>query len=317
MKQSLLLFLIVLGIFPFCIAVILIQDALVSHSFQIQGNSIASEIAREVYATAYNKHVAKSLIPSILACIDDVGCIKQEIEKLDRHMFTTIVDDPTLTHVFIDEKYKVGFSQKSKDILYAQFHSFDFDFPPGIDSELPSEFIPTINFLLKATPSQSVVIDLRYNTGGKSWIALAIASMFVPPRKTIPVHHNPSWKFHYVQSLTLPRIFTDKGIRGLIAGSMYLPSSTKPQVKAVYIVVNEHTASAAEFFGIVLKKLSDQKIVFVGDSETRGVGNTINFPTKKYGIMVTAGIIREYPEKIVPEMTIAELENELGITLDN
>ncbi|MGL4610728.1 MAG: hypothetical protein ACRCYY_13775, partial [Trueperaceae bacterium] len=75
-------------------------------------------------------------------------------------------------------------------------------------------------------------------------------------------------------------------------------------------------ASAAEFMGIVLKRLSNQKIIFVGDSETRGVGNTINFPTQKYRIMVTAGIIKQYPEKIKPDMSLAQLEQKLEIKLD-
>jgi hypothetical protein len=317
MKRSVLIFLVMLGVIPIYIGVIITQDMLVSYSFQAQGSSIAAEVAREVYAITYNKRRANELIPGILTCVDDVACISQEVGKLDRHMLVTDVDDSELADVFINENHKITFSQKSPDVLYAQLRSFHFDFPPGIDSLVPSDFISVSNFLLGAKSTQSVIIDLRYNTGGKTWIALALASMFIPSGNSIPVHYNPSWKFHYVQSLTLPRIFTERGIRGLIAGSMYLPSSTKPQVKAVYIVVNEHTASAAEFFGIVLERLSNQKIVFVGDSESRGVGNTINFPTKKYRIMVTAGIIRQYPEKIVPEMTIAELENELGITLDN
>lgn len=294
----------------------MVQDALISYSFQARGNSLAAEIMREVYATTYNKGKARNLISNVLTCVDDVDCITNEIEKLDKHMYVSEISEPTVANIFVNEKYKIAFSQKTPNVLYAQFRSFDFDFPPGINSLLPSEFIPAVNFLLQAKPSQSVVIDLRYNDGGKSWIGLSIASMFIPLGKTIPPHYNPSWKFQSVQSITLPRIFTDKGIRGYVAGSMYLPSTIKPQVKAIYIVVNEYTASAAEFFGIVLKKLSNQKIVFVGDSESHGVGNTINFPTKKYGIMVTAGIIKQYPEKIVPEMTIPQLEQELGITLE-
>lgn len=309
-KRFLLSLLAVALVCSIYIGVIMAQDALISHNSLAHGSSLAAKIARDVYATAYNKSKARNLTPNILNCVDDMACIYPELKKLDKHIPSVKVND------LIGKKHEIYFSQKTPNVLYTRFRSFDFDFPPGINSLLPSEFIPSIKFLSEAQPSQSVIIDLRYNTGGSGWICLAIASMFIPSGEIIPVYKNPSWKFQFVQSLTLPRVFTINGIRGYLAGSMFLPSTIKPQVKAVYIVVNKRTASAAELFGIVLKKLSDQKIVFVGDSESYGVGNTINFPTKKYGIMVTAGIIKQYPEKIVPEMTITELENELGIMLD-
>jgi hypothetical protein len=315
MKRSLLFFLVILSVIPIYVFIIWIQDALISYSFQVRGDSIAAEIAREVYATAYNKNKVRELIPNILSCANDEVCIKREVEKLDKHM-TDIEVDGKIAELFTKDRYTISFSQESPNVLYVRFRSFDFDFPPGINSGLPSEFISAVNFLLQAKSFQSVVIDLRNNIGGKSWISLTLASMFIPSGRVIPTHYNPSWKFQYIHGLTLPRVFTNRGIRGYIAGTMYLPSTVKPTVKAVYIVVNEYTASAAEFLGIVLKKLSNQKIVFVGDNETRGVGNTINLPTEKYGIMVTAGIIKQYPEKIVPEMSIAQLEQELGIKLE-
>jgi hypothetical protein len=301
-------------IFAIYIGIIFIQDALVSYSFQARGNSMAAEIVREVYATAYNKNKVRELIPNILACDNDQSCIVGEVSKLDKHM-SHLTGHGAMENVSYQDK--INYSQKAPDVLYVRFHSFSFDLTDKTNELVDPVLIPAVDFLLKAQPSQSVIIDLRDNGGGDTWTTLALASMFIPTGQKLPAYYNPSWKFQFAYGLTLPRVFTNKGIRGHIATSVNLPSNTKPQVKVIYVVVNEHTASGGEIFGIVLKKLSDQKIVFVGDSETYGVGNTLNMATEKYGVMVTAGIIREYPEKIVPEISIGQLEDKLGITLEN
>ncbi|GIW30589.1 MAG: hypothetical protein KatS3mg071_0763 [Meiothermus sp.] len=305
------------GVFGVAGVILTVQWLLVGFNPSIRGNSLNAQVARAVYRNFFDKEKAKVFVAKVLECGEsNATCIGNHLRALDPHMAgndfgLTKRREPSRSTAFGQAAISLG------KVKYLRIPDLRLPHPIG-GRESNIRFLdPIAEFLATTTSQHQLVLDLRDCGGGRDWAALTLASPFISSGTVVEASYSPVWMLRALSSILEPRQFTDKGVRSKVAFSLELPSAKKVYPKAIYIVVNRGTASACEYMALVLKKYSSQKVIFVGDQSSAGMGNTSITPVKVSGrtIYVTSSIVRGLPPSVKPEMSIAEMERDLGFQL--
>ena len=124
---------------------------------------------------------------------------------------------------------------------------------------------------------KSVVIDLRNNTGGYLWIAMVLTQLF----ENSALDHETRLPYEFT-GLPPNSETADRRI-SIFKRAQNIHSALDPEIKTrlkklfhlpLVILVNENTASAAEFFAAELRAL--KRVLIVGAPTTAGKGVTVN-----------------------------------------
>ncbi len=117
------------------------------------------------------------------------------------------------------------FSEMYGDTLYIRYSSF---LTGGIEE---------VKSLIETSDFDSLILDLRENSGGNTSMAVSLADLFVPSGEKVFLHANTG------STISLETVAE--------------PLCTVPTV----LLVNENTASAAEIFTALMKQYSDTTLV--------------------------------------------------------